>query len=126
MIPIGDQDSITYPYMISLNTLSSRLNHQALPLPPPLSDIVTPLKLENWAIELSTYPDEQFRHYILSGIKHGFRIGYDYANHKLVTRGRNMSSALEHAEVVDDWPWKRHRGEWAYCQAAQQQPKPVM
>ena len=95
MIPIGNP--ITYPYMTSLNTLSSGVNPQALPLPSPLSDIVTPLKLEYWAIELSTYSDE------LSVIKHGFRIGCDYANYKVVTRGRSMSSAVEHTEVVDEY-----------------------
>ena len=79
------------------------MNPQALPLGPPLSDIVTHLKLENWAMELSTYPDEQIRLYILSGIEKGFRIGYDCANHRLVSRDRNMSSVVEHSEIVDHY-----------------------
>ena len=102
-ILVGDRDRRSYPYMSNLIALSSRVNHQALPLPPALSDIVTPLKVENWAVELSNYPDKQFSQYILAGIKHGFRVGFDYANCKLVARRRNMSSALEHSEIVDDY-----------------------
>ena len=83
--------------------LASRKAPPALPLQLSLSDIVTPLKLASWATELSAYPDEQFKHFILYGIEHGFRIGFDYANHKLTAKGNNMSSALEHPEIVDDY-----------------------
>ena len=91
------------PQFFSLNTLSCRVSHQASLLPSTLLDIITPLNLVSWATELSAYPDKQFKHYILSGIEYGFRVGYDYANHTLVARGRNMSSALEHPEVVDNY-----------------------
>ena len=101
--PTGARERVAYPYMPSLNTLSCRVSHQASLLPSTLLDIITPLNLVSWATELSAYPDKQFKHYILSGIEYGFRVGYDYANHTLVARGRNMSSALEHPEVVDNY-----------------------
>ena len=89
--------------MPSLSMLASRKAPPALPMPLSLSDIVTPLKLASWATELTAYPDEQFKHFILYGIEHGFRIGFDYANHKLTAKGNNMSSTLEHPEIVHDY-----------------------
>ena len=89
--------------MPSLHTLASRKRPPGPPLPPHLSDIVTPFKLDSWAMELRAYPDEQFKHFILSGIEHGFRIRFDYANHKVAAKGINMSSAFEHPQVIDDY-----------------------
>ena len=41
--------------------------------------------------------------YILSGIKHGFRVGFNYSTSPLADSNRNMVSALEHPEVVDEY-----------------------
>ena len=39
--------------------------------------------------------------YILSGIKDGFRIGYDYSAHTCASPDKNMQSAAAHPEPID-------------------------
>ena len=47
-------------------------------LPHSASLITTPLNLETWSQALTHHPDPTFVQYILSGIRDGFRIGFDY------------------------------------------------
>ena len=68
-----------------------------------LTDIVTPLQVEVWAAALAQHPDSRFRSYILSGIQHGFRIGFRYASHFCRPSSRNMASALEHPHIIGNY-----------------------
>ena len=52
---------------------------------------------------LNDHPDVQFKNYILSGIAHGFRIGFDYRNASLRPARKNMSSAYDHPDQVDSY-----------------------
>ena len=47
---------------------------------------------------LQGHPDQRYVDYILSGLRHGFRIGFSRSS--LRAAKRNIQSALEHPEVV--------------------------
>ncbi len=42
------------------------------------SQVATPLIASEWEKALTKYPDRQFVNYIITGIREGFRIGFDY------------------------------------------------
>ena len=73
-----------------------------------LSRTATPLKAEKWEEALASYPDKRFTQYILSGIRKGFRIGFDYQSFasNLRPTSRNMRSAYG---VI---PKKSSPGKW--------------
>jgi len=54
-----------------------------------------------WEQELASHPDQQFAAYMLNGIKHGFRVSYDYS-HNLSSSAGYMASAVDHPEAVSD------------------------
>ena len=66
---------------------------------PALQGMATPLQWEVW-------PDREFREYLITGLREGFRIGYDYQGHKCKWCKENMKSAKEHPQVVDDYIMK--------------------
>ena len=72
------------------------------PVPSELCEIITPLKVPAWEASLANHPDKAFYKYIMAGIKHGFRIGFDRAR-SLTPAKRNMLSASDHPEVVTDY-----------------------
>ena len=43
-----------------------------------LQKISTSLQVEEWERELAGHPDEELVGYVLSGIREGFRVGFDY------------------------------------------------
>lgn len=63
--------------------------------------IVTPLRLREWEKALSTHPDQEFARYVCSGIREGFRIGFDYRRASCRPGPGNMKSVREHEEVVE-------------------------
>ena len=73
------------------------------PTPPWLSQVHSPLLLQRWQGCLQEYPDTAFANYLLEGIKNGFRIGFNYQQHKCRSAKRNMLSASEHQSVIDDY-----------------------
>lgn len=62
--------------------------------PPPLNDIVTPLRPLEFERELAHHPDRRF----VSNFTHGFNIGYTGPRTHLVAP--NLTSAKQHPEVV--------------------------
>ena len=71
--------------------------------------IVTPLQVEAWAVALSGHPDRAFVKYLLDGICHGFRIGYnDDPSRMRRSAKHNMLSAKQNPQVVSDY-LKRER-----------------
>lgn len=69
----------------------------------PWSSTVTPYKIAEWERGLASHPDQEFVRYVCSGIREGFRIGYDYHQHCSRSSKRNMKSALEHRQVVESY-----------------------
>ena len=71
--------------------------------------IVTPLQVEDWAEALSSHPDQAFVKYLLDGIFHGFRIGYNDDPSRMQRSAKcNMLSAKQNPQVVSDY-LKRER-----------------
>ena len=56
-----------------------------------------------WEEALSKHPDRQFANYVVSGLKNGFRIGFDHITSKLTSSRNNMLSAKENPHVVDEY-----------------------
>ena len=73
-------------------------------MPAPLSEVCSPLSanIGAWRERLQKHPDKVFSEYILHGLEFGFRVGFDY-HIQLSAARRNMTSALEHVDVVDKY-----------------------
>ncbi len=95
----GDQ----YRYTRDLAILDSRRPSQAPQLPQWLTNVVMPLILAEWHRQLQHHPDAKYRRYILDGIQQGFRIGFRYGGHSCQAAKKNMRSALDNTEVVDQY-----------------------
>ena len=59
-------------------------------------------RLEERRKALQGHPDELFYQYILVSLEKGFYIGYDYTR-QCKSSGRNLASALENSEVVQEY-----------------------
>lgn len=75
---------------------------QVAVLPVPLRRIVTPLEWQVWDHLLGAHPDSRFRHYIVKGIREGFRIGFNHG-HPLRRAARNMQSVRARPEVINEY-----------------------
>ena len=64
--------------------------------------INTPLRVNEWARALLAHPDQSFARYVCSGLNEGFRIGFQRGS-PLRPAGKNMQSAREHPEVVEEY-----------------------
>ena len=73
-------------------------------MPAHLCQVPSPLsaRLSTWTKRLAPHPDRDFANYILSGIEHGFRVGFEYS-HPLSSAKRNMLSASQHPKVVENY-----------------------
>ena len=69
----------------------------------PLAAISTPLRWVSWEKALGSYPDDSLRHYIVSGLRDGFRIGFNHGSHACQSCKSNMVSVMEQAQVVRDY-----------------------
>ena len=67
----------------------------------PRTSITTPLDWRAWSQALSSHPDRAFREYIISGLKKGFKIGFNGVRCSSATG--NMKSALEQSQVVSEY-----------------------
>ena len=96
-----------YMYMGDLRKIDDRRPPHPVQVPRELAGIATPLKAEAWEAELRTHPDQEFVAYITSGIRNGFRIGYNYGagspgdvNCRIAN---NMQSARTNPKPIDDY-----------------------
>ena len=51
---------------------------------------------------MSHHPDQAYAHYVCSGLRQGFRIGY-HRGGKLKSAGANLGSADEHPEIISEY-----------------------
>ena len=65
-----------------------------------LQQIASPLPPEAWDWALAQHPDRAFARYIVDGLHHGFRIGFNRQS-RLHPAAANMKSALEQPQVID-------------------------
>ena len=89
-----------YRYTDDLRVLDSGRAPKPTSLPLPMRAIVTPLHWREWQASLRNHPDEFFANFVATGIKEGFRIGYDYSLQRPRSSRRNMTSATEGSPVV--------------------------
>ena len=72
---------------------------QGLPTPSELTPVSTPLVVPAWEKALEGHPDRAFVRYIVDGLSHGFRIGFN-RRFPLRSAAANMGYASLHAGVV--------------------------
>lgn len=72
-------------------------------VPPDACHITTPLIVTAWRQLLLSHPHRDMVHFFLTGLSQGFRLGYCQAGSTLKSAKRNMHSALQHPEVVDQY-----------------------
>ena len=72
---------------------------------PPLgaTAVVTPLKGDEWARALQHHPDKEWVRYVCEGIRDGFRLGFAGQREALRPCARNMKSADEHPQVIQQY-----------------------
>ena len=92
-----------YRFSRQLKELSRRVNVDPAGLSKEAREVVTPLRKQAWGQELVEHPDRWFVNYILTGIEHGFQIGFGGRSEVLYCGTRNMVSAEEHPQVVDEY-----------------------
>ena len=93
----------SYEYMDDLQRLDAcRPWGSPTSIPSWMDGVVTPLRWRCWEQALSNHPDPQFRDYVVSGIREGFRIGFDYSKN-CTAAGKNTRSANQNAAVVSDY-----------------------
>ena len=85
---------------------------QGLPTPLALTPVSTPLVVPAWEKALEGHPDWAFVRYIMDGLSHGFRIGFNRRS-SLRSAAANMGSASLHAGVVSVYPKKKLA--WVAC-----------
>ena len=90
-----------YPYGADLLALDACRPRRPVENPP-LKQVATVLNVDAWSHAFSGHPDDDFRAYIISGLAHGFRIGFDRTR-TLHPAGRNMPSADAHPSVVQSY-----------------------
>ena len=73
------------------------------PLPDNANKISTPLKLLAWAEALRNYPNEEVALFFLTGIAHGFRIGFIPSSTSLNPAAQNLEGASSHPQVVEEY-----------------------
>ena len=69
---------------------------------PELNRVQTPLVPQAWEEALAEHPDKAFTRYILDGLRHGFRVGFQ-CHSPLKSATSNMPSAREHPDVVQQY-----------------------
>ena len=64
---------------------------------------VSPLRLDQLQTELQHHPDRAAVAYVLSGLRQGFRIGFESSMVNLKSASSNMCSSSEHPFVIDEY-----------------------
>ena len=98
-----DANSLSYTTWIrDWTTHLSGISDTVL-VPPEATAITTPLDLTQWKNSLSEHPNTPLVHFFISGISQGFRLGFNNPSSSLKSARKNMISANEHPEVVDEY-----------------------
>ena len=93
-----------YEYTNDLLALDGARRRELGSVDPELRGIHSPLsdRLPRWEQALAGHPDSAFAHYVLSGLRAGFRVGFEHSS-PLAAAGRNMHTARCHPEVIDGY-----------------------
>ena len=106
-----------------------QLNHlgkcRAGPTREELRHVSTSLIIGQWANHLSKHPDQRLTHFLLEGLKKGFRIGFDHTQMKLKKAGANLLSASVSSYIKDEVALGRLAGPLSPQVAAQIHTSPI-
>ena len=69
-------------------------------VPPEATAITTPLHPHKWQEMLRTYPNKAITEFFITGLQHGFKIGFNNPPSQLHSARKNL---LQHPKVVDDY-----------------------
>ena len=75
----------------------------AILVPPQASRIHTPLIINKWQEALVNHPHHLLVDFFLTGISQGFIIGFNHPADKLKSARRNLTGALQHPQVVEEY-----------------------
>ena len=92
-----------YQYMDDLMGMDACRSNTPTRLPEGMEQVESPLDWQEWDHCLAAHPDQQFRHYIVEGIRRGFRVGFDARQGDIRSSSNNMLSAREHPEIVNEY-----------------------
>ena len=70
---------------------------------PNSSHVHTPLIFSSWKQALIQHPNQSLVNFFLEGISQGFRIGFNQLPRRLKSAYKNLSGALEHPHVVEEY-----------------------
>ena len=73
------------------------------PLPDNANKISTPLKVPAWEGALRNYPNEDVVLFFLTGVAHGFRIGFIPSSTSLKSAAWNLEGDSSHPQVVEEY-----------------------
>ena len=89
--------SQNFPLSIDEKQLEVKLKKLFVPLP---NSISTPVNVENLTAELQDYPFPDIKHYLLTGFRNGFCLGYTGPRFSIVPK--NLRSALDNPTKVSE------------------------
>ena len=90
------------PSILLINTGLEAEGGARAPRAPPLNTPL-PLDVSAWRMLLISHPHRDIVHFFLMGITHGFRIGCGIAAPALKSAKKNLQSAYEDPEVIDEY-----------------------
>lgn len=94
---------MSYPIWLSEWSYTQGFSSSARQVPLIAQAIHTPLIRSSWRVALTGYPYQPIVEFLLLGISQGFRVGCDYKQGTLRSASKNLSCALQHNEVVDEY-----------------------
>ena len=68
-----------------------------------MNRIATLLQWQAWAMELRCHPDREYVEFVVDGIHHGFWISYNHSAHSCISAPRNMVSAGQHPQPIQQY-----------------------
>ncbi len=89
--------------MEHLERLAGRRPLRLVAMPEEYQTVVTPLEWRTWDGRLQYHPDQNFRRYIVTGLKEGFQVGFQSGVVANVSAQTNMLSATRNKQVVDEY-----------------------
>ena len=100
-VPVSVPVSVSVAVPVSVPVKPSVTVASFAPLAP-VSE-VSPLQLDQFWAELGHHSNESAIAYVVSGLRDGFRIGFDPTLVSLQSASSNMRSASEHPSVIDSY-----------------------
>ena len=95
--------TLGYPGMEDLQALDNCRMRQPVRISPAFKGVTSPLHWEVWQEALGLHPDKRYVDYLITGLREGFRIGFNYKNRHCKKCKENMRSAKLQPQVVAEY-----------------------